>query len=146
MGHHERARVCLPYQDKNRPVDPEIINLRSDYMGRSFILYYSLENPGTPDNGFRICASPPKDIEDLLEKQGYQFVSIPHIASKELYEKSGHLEKFANDMFPIMKAKGREVKSHGIEHHEAKLNDTKFSLPKQKSQKKKIKRQSEATY
>ena len=58
-------------------------------------------------------------IEDLLEKQGYQFVSIPHIARKELYEKSGHLEKFANDMFPIMKAKGREyiLKPANCPHH-----------------------------
>jgi len=58
-------------------------------------------------------------IEDLLEKQGYEFVSIPHIARKELYEKSGHLEKFANDMFPIMKAKGREyiLKPANCPHH-----------------------------
>jgi len=60
-----------------------------------------------------------KYIEDLLEKQGYEFVSIPHIARKELYEKSGHLEKFANDMFPIMKAKGREyiLKPANCPHH-----------------------------
>lgn len=58
-------------------------------------------------------------IEDLLEKHGYQFVSIPHIARKELYEKSGHLEKFSNDMFPIMKAKGREylLKPANCPHH-----------------------------
>jgi len=58
-------------------------------------------------------------IEDLLEKQGYSFVSIPHIARKELYEKSGHLEKFANDMFPVMKAKGREyiLKPANCPHH-----------------------------
>ncbi|MGA2911487.1 MAG: threonine--tRNA ligase [Candidatus Levyibacteriota bacterium] len=58
-------------------------------------------------------------IEDLLEKQGYQFVSIPHIARKELYEKSGHLEKFANDMFPVMHAKGRDyiLKPANCPHH-----------------------------
>jgi threonyl-tRNA synthetase len=58
-------------------------------------------------------------IEDLLEKHGYQFVSIPHIARKELYEKSGHLEKFSNDMFPTMKAKGREyiLKPANCPHH-----------------------------
>jgi threonyl-tRNA synthetase len=58
-------------------------------------------------------------IEDLLEKQGYQFVSIPHIARKELYEKSGHLEKFSNDMFPVMKAKGRDyiLKPANCPHH-----------------------------
>ncbi len=58
-------------------------------------------------------------IEDLLEKQGYEFVTIPHIARKELYEKSGHLEKFSNDMFPVMKAKGREyiLKPANCPHH-----------------------------
>jgi len=58
-------------------------------------------------------------IEDLLEENGYQFVWIPHIARKELYEKSGHLEKFAQDMFPKMKAKGREyiLKPANCPHH-----------------------------
>jgi threonyl-tRNA synthetase len=58
-------------------------------------------------------------IEDLLEKEGFDFVSIPHIAKKDLYEKSGHLEKFANDMFPIMKAKDREyiLKPANCPHH-----------------------------
>lgn len=58
-------------------------------------------------------------IEDLLEANGYQFVWIPHIAKKELYEKSGHLEKFAADMFPIMKTKGREyiLKPANCPHH-----------------------------
>lgn len=58
-------------------------------------------------------------IEDLLEKEGYDFVSIPHIARKDLYEKSGHLEKFANDMFPVMETKGREyiLKPANCPHH-----------------------------
>jgi threonyl-tRNA synthetase len=49
-----------------------------------------------------------KYIDKLLIEQGYEFVSIPYIAKKDLYEKSGHLEKFSEDMFPAMKAKGRE--------------------------------------
>lgn len=58
-------------------------------------------------------------IDDLLQKEGYQFVSIPHIAKKDLYEKSGHLEKFSEDMFPVMKAKGREymLKPANCPHH-----------------------------
>lgn len=58
-------------------------------------------------------------VEDLLEKNGYQFVSIPHIAKKDLYEVSGHLEKFAGDMFPVMKTKGREyiLKPANCPHH-----------------------------
>lgn len=58
-------------------------------------------------------------IEDLLEKNGYDFVWIPHIARKELYEKSGHLEKFSADMFPAMDAKGRKyiLKPANCPHH-----------------------------
>ncbi|HVT01170.1 MAG TPA: threonine--tRNA ligase [Patescibacteria group bacterium] len=60
-----------------------------------------------------------KYIDNLLEQEGYQFVWIPHIAKKELYEKSGHLEKFSEDMFPTMKAKGREynLKPANCPHH-----------------------------
>lgn len=58
-------------------------------------------------------------IEELLEKEEFDFVWIPHIAKKDLYEKSGHLEKFASDMFPVMKAKGREyiLKPANCPHH-----------------------------
>lgn len=56
---------------------------------------------------------------DLLKKNGYQQVWIPHIARKELYEVSGHLEKFKGDMFPVMKAKGRDyiLKAMNCPHH-----------------------------
>lgn len=58
-------------------------------------------------------------VEGLLKKQGYEFVWIPHIARKDLYEKSGHLEKFSGDMFPVMKTKGREyiLKPANCPHH-----------------------------
>lgn len=60
-----------------------------------------------------------KYIDELLESHGYQFVWIPHIARKALYEKSGHLEKFAQDMFPEMKTKDREyiLKPANCPHH-----------------------------
>lgn len=60
-----------------------------------------------------------KYIEEKLLEEGYEFVSIPHIARKELYEKSGHLEKFSGDMFPIMNAKGRDyiLKPANCPHH-----------------------------
>ncbi len=60
-----------------------------------------------------------KYIDGLLEKEGYQFVWIPHIAREDLYEKSGHLEKFSGDMFPVMEAKGRKyiLKPANCPHH-----------------------------
>ena len=58
-------------------------------------------------------------IDNLLVKEGYKFVWIPHIARKDLYEKSGHLEKFSQDMFPGMLAKDREyvLKPANCPHH-----------------------------
>ena len=60
-----------------------------------------------------------KYMHDLLKSYGYQHVWSPHIARKELYEVSGHLEKFKEDMFPIMKAKGRDyiLKAMNCPHH-----------------------------
>jgi len=60
-----------------------------------------------------------KYIYDLLEKHGYQHVWTPHVARKELYEKSGHLEKFNEDMFPAMRAKERDyiLKAMNCPHH-----------------------------
>src|SRR3989344_5111822 len=58
-------------------------------------------------------------IDNLLAKEGYEFVWIPHIGRKDLYEKSGHLEKFSQDMFPGMLAKDREyiLKPANCHHH-----------------------------
>lgn len=60
-----------------------------------------------------------KYMFDLLKEEGYQHVWIPHLARKELYEISGHLEKFKGDMFPPMKAKGRDyvLKAMNCPHH-----------------------------
>ena len=56
---------------------------------------------------------------DLLESYGYQHVWVPHIGRKQLYEISGHWEKFREDIFPAMKSKGREyvLKSMNCPHH-----------------------------
>ncbi len=38
----------------------------------------------------------------LRKDRGYEKVEIPHITKKELYEKSGHWEKFQNELFKIV--------------------------------------------
>ncbi len=40
-------------------------------------------------------------VWQLRKKRGYLQVDIPHITKKELYEKSGHWEKFKDDLFKI---------------------------------------------
>ena len=38
-------------------------------------------------------------MRDEQVKQGYQHVSSPHIGSKNLYETSGHYEKYGKSQF-----------------------------------------------
>ncbi len=40
-------------------------------------------------------------VMELRSRYGYQKVSIPHITKKDLYEKSGHWDKYKDDLFVI---------------------------------------------
>jgi len=55
----------------------------------------------------------------LRQKLGYEKVEIPHITKKELYEKSGHWEKFKNELFRITTREGHELamKPMNCPHH-----------------------------
>lgn len=58
-------------------------------------------------------------IQSLQKKLGYQKVWIPHIAKKELYEMSGHWDKFQDDLFHV-KGKGNSefvMKPMNCPHH-----------------------------
>ncbi|MFA5791811.1 MAG: threonine--tRNA ligase [Candidatus Paceibacterota bacterium] len=58
-------------------------------------------------------------IRKEKEKLGYSFVSIPHIAKKELYIKSGHMGKY-DAMMPIMTDENGEefvMKAMNCPHH-----------------------------
>jgi threonyl-tRNA synthetase len=45
-------------------------------------------------------------LEDELLRRGYDFVYTPHIASESLFRKSGHLQAYAEVMFPAMETEG----------------------------------------
>ncbi|TSC78769.1 MAG: threonyl-tRNA synthetase [Parcubacteria group bacterium Gr01-1014_33] len=55
----------------------------------------------------------------LRKERGYQQVDIPHIAKKELYERSGHWQKFGDELFKITTREGREfaLKPMNCPHH-----------------------------
>ena len=40
-------------------------------------------------------------VWELRKEAGYERVDIPHITKKELYETSGHWDKFKDDLFRI---------------------------------------------
>jgi threonyl-tRNA synthetase len=58
-------------------------------------------------------------VWELREARGYSRVTIPHITKKELYEKSGHWQKFADQLFHITTREGHEfaMKPMNCPHH-----------------------------
>ena len=60
-------------------------------------------------------------VQELRETLGggYQAVTIPHITKKDLYEKSGHWKKFADELFKITTREGHvfAMKPMNCPHH-----------------------------
>ncbi|MCA9374648.1 threonine--tRNA ligase [Candidatus Peregrinibacteria bacterium] len=58
-------------------------------------------------------------VWQLRKERGYMKVAIPHITKKELYETSGHWQKFADDLFRIKTREDHEfaMKPMNCPHH-----------------------------
>ncbi len=58
-------------------------------------------------------------VWSIRKKHGYQRVTIPHITKKDLYETSGHWEKFSNELFKIQTREGDlfAMKPMNCPHH-----------------------------
>ena len=58
-------------------------------------------------------------VWEMRKKKGFEKVTIPHITKKELYETSGHWEKFADSLFKIKTREGKEyaIKPMNCPHH-----------------------------
>jgi threonyl-tRNA synthetase len=58
-------------------------------------------------------------VWELRAKQGYSRVVIPHITKKSLYEKSGHWEKFGDELFKVVTREGKQyaLKPMNCPHH-----------------------------
>jgi threonyl-tRNA synthetase len=58
-------------------------------------------------------------VWELRKPAGYEKVEIPHITKKELYETSGHWEKFKDELFRIKTREGHEfaMKPMNCPHH-----------------------------
>lgn len=68
-------------------------------------------------------------VWELRKKRGYEQVDIPHITKKELYEKSGHWEKFKDDLFKITTREGHAfaMKPMNCPHHTQIYNRRQWS-------------------
>ncbi len=58
-------------------------------------------------------------VWELRKERGYEKVTIPHITKKDLYETSGHWQKFQNDLFHVNTREGHEfaMKPMNCPHH-----------------------------
>ena len=58
-------------------------------------------------------------VWELRQKHGYQRVDIPHITKKDLYEKSGHWDKFKDELFKMTTREGHlfTMKPMNCPHH-----------------------------
>ncbi|TSC57429.1 MAG: threonyl-tRNA synthetase [Candidatus Peregrinibacteria bacterium Greene0416_19] len=58
-------------------------------------------------------------VWELRQARGYQRVTIPHITKKELYETSGHWQKFSQELFRITTREGHQfcMKPMNCPHH-----------------------------
>ncbi len=84
--------------------------------------FSDLVGPGLPlwtPRGTIVREELDKFVWELRSKHGYERVAIPHITKRELYEKSGHWDKFADDLFKITSREGRQyaLKPMNCPHH-----------------------------
>lgn len=68
-------------------------------------------------------------VWELRSKHGYQKTEIPHITKKDLYETSGHWDKFKDELFRITTREGHEfaMKPMNCPHHTQIYNRKKWS-------------------
>ncbi len=70
-------------------------------------------------NGTTIRRTLERWIVDLELAAGYRHVNTPHVAKVDLYKRSGHWEKFHDDMFPVMERDNEEfvLRPMNCPHH-----------------------------
>ena len=68
-------------------------------------------------------------VWELREKKGYQRVDIPHLTKKDLYETSGHWDKFGDELFKISTREGHDLilKPMNCPHHTQIFDRKKWS-------------------
>ncbi len=84
--------------------------------------FSELVGPGLPlwtPKGTVLREELDKFVWELRAKYGYQRVVSTHITKRELYEVSGHWDKYADDLFKITSREGREyaLKPMSCPHH-----------------------------
>lgn len=68
-------------------------------------------------------------VWEMRQAKGYERVEIPHITKKDLYEKSGHWDKYKDDLFKFKTREGHEfaMKPMNCPHHTQIYNRRQWS-------------------
>ncbi len=68
-------------------------------------------------------------VWEIRQRYGYERVEIPHITKKDLYERSGHWDKFKDELFRITTREGHEfaMKPMNCPHHTQIYNRKQWS-------------------
>ena len=88
----------------------DLFSVQED-VGAGFILWHP--------NGGLVRHTVEEFLKTTLLEHGYDLVYSPHVAREQLYETSGHLEVFSEDMFPAMDDEGNRfrMKPMNCPHH-----------------------------
>ncbi len=110
-------RKHLHRLEEARKRDHRVLGKRLDLfsiqeeVGPGFVLWHPA--------GGRVRNTIETFLRETLVEHGYEIVFTPHVASEELYRISGHLDVFADDMFPAMDDDGDRfrMKPMNCPHH-----------------------------
>jgi threonyl-tRNA synthetase len=91
--HLERLEEAGRRDHRKLGADLDLWSLPAE-LGQGLVIYHH--------NGAVARRELVRYAEDLHEQRGYTFVSTPHLARSELWETSGHLDKYADSMYPGM--------------------------------------------
>ena len=113
----KELRAHLHRLEEARKRDHRVLGKRLDLfsiqeeVGSGLVLWHP--------NGGRVRRIVEDFLRETLVEHGYELVYTPHIASEELYRISGHLDVFADDMFPAMDDDGVRfrMKPMNCPHH-----------------------------
>lgn len=93
-------------------------------LGRELDLFVfsDLVGPGLPlwtPRGTILRRELDKFVQEMRDEHGFQEVTIPHLTKNELYKKSGHWDKFSEELFRIKSREGHEfaMKPMSCPHH-----------------------------
>ncbi len=113
----EELDVYLTQREEAKKRDHKKLGIELDLF-----TFSELVGPGLPlwtPRGTILRHTLDSYVWELREARGYERVEIPHVTKKDLYEKSGHWEKYKDDLFRITTREGHEfaMKPMNCPHH-----------------------------